>query len=81
MKTGKIERIERITYQLEMGVDFQANDLEIIASNGINELKGLNKEFRTEKFSELGIGKLVWSGHFDKQTQTVQVQVEKELFI
>lgn len=81
MKTGKIERIERVTYQLEMGVDFQANDLEIIESNGINELRGLNKEFRTEKFSELRIGKLVWSGHFDKQTQTVQVQAEKELFI
>lgn len=81
MKKGNIERVERITYQLEMGIDFQANDLEIIASNGINELRGLNKEFRTKKFSELGIGTLVWSGHFDKQTQTVLVKVEKELFI
>jgi hypothetical protein len=81
MKTGKIERVERTTYLLEMGIDFQANDLEVIASNGVDELRGLNKEFRTNAFYELNIGKLVWSGHFDKQTQTIQVTAEKQLFI
>lgn len=81
MKTGKIERVEITTYQLEMGVDFQANDLEIIARNGEKELRGLNVEFRTVKFPKLGIGELVWSGYFDKQTQTVLVKAEKELYI
>jgi len=81
MKTGKIERVERVTYLLEMGIDFQANDLEVIASNGVDELRGLNKDFRIKTFYELNIGKLVWSGHFDKHTQTIQVIAEKELFI
>lgn len=81
MKTGNIEKVERVTYLLEMGIDFQANDLEVIATNGVDELRGLNKDFRTKAFYELNIGKLVWSGHFDKETQTVMVKTEKELFI
>lgn len=81
MKKGSIERVERATYLLEMGIDFQANDLEVLASNGVNELRGLNKEFRTKAFYELNIGKLVFSGHFDKETKTVMVKSEKELFV
>ena len=81
MKTGNTKRVERTTYLLEMGIDFQANDLEVIASNGVNELRGLNKEFRTETFQKLNIGELVWSGYFDKETQTVMVKTEKELFM
>lgn len=81
MKTGNIERVERVTYLLEMGVDFQANDLEVIASNGVDELRGLNKDFRIKTFYELNLGKLVWSGHFNKHTQTVEIQVERPLFI
>lgn len=81
MKTGSIKRVERITYLLEMGIDFQANDLEVIVSNGIDELRGLSKEFRTKTFYNFNLGELVLSGHFDKKTQTVQIQVEKELFI
>lgn len=81
MKIGKVERVERINYLLEMGVDFQANDLEVIASNGVDELRGLNKDFRIKAFCDLNIGKLVWSGHFDKHTKTIQVTAEKELFI
>lgn len=81
MKTGNIEKVIRTTYLLEMGIDFQANDLEVMASNGVDELRILSKEFRTKKFYELNIGELVWSGHFDKQTQTVMVKTEKELFV
>ena len=81
MKKGNIERIERTIYLLEMGIDFQANDLEVIARNGINELRGLSKEYRTEKIYELNIGKLVWSGYFDKNTKTIKAIFEKELFV
>lgn len=85
MKKGNIERIERTSYLLEMGIDFQANDLEVIASNGINELRGLNKEYRTKTLYEIAfknnMGKHVWDGHFDKSTQTVKVIFEKELFV
>lgn len=77
MKIGKIERVERTTYLLEMGVDFQANDLvDDVLTGGV--LKHLSKDF---DFYKLNIGRLVWSGHFDKQTQTVLVKAEKELFI
>lgn len=77
MKKGNIERVERITYQLEMGVDFQANDLEDDVITG-GALKHLSKDF---DFYKLNIGRLVWSGHFDKETRTILVKVEKELFI
>lgn len=81
MKKGNIERIERTSYLLEMGIDFQANDLEVCASNGINELRCLNKEFRTTKLPNMGLGTYVWAGDFDKDTKTVKVIFEKELFI
>ena len=81
MKSGNVEQIIRTTYLLEMGIDFHSTDLEIIASNGINELKALNKKFRTETFQKLNIGEIVWSGHFNKETQTVMVKTEKELFV
>lgn len=77
MKTGKVERVEITTYQLEMGIDFQASDLEDDVITG-GALKHLSKDF---DFYALGIGRLVWSGHFDKQTKTVIVKAEKELFI
>lgn len=77
MKKGNIERVERITYQLEMGIDFQANDLEDDVITG-GALKHLSKDF---DFYKLNIGRLVWSGHFDKETRTILVKVEKELFI
>ncbi len=80
MKTGNIEKIIRTAYLLELGVDFQETDLEVLASNGVNSLKGLSKDFR-DKFYNLGIGKLVWSGHYDENAKTVRVHTEKEMFI
>ena len=74
MKQGNIERIERMNYLLEMGIDFQANDL----ISDIGELKTLPNEFLNEFFRN--VGKWVWVGHFDKNTQTIKVKVEKELF-
>lgn len=75
MKQGNIEKIERTSYLLELGVDFQANDLETICG----DLRELSKEYRDNFYSK-GLGKWVWMGHYDKNTQTVQVKVEKELF-
>ena len=77
MKTGNKEQVIRTTYLLEMGIDFQANDLEDDVITG-GALKHLSKDF---DFHKLNIGKLVWSGHFDKETRTVMVKTEKELFI
>lgn len=81
MKTGNTERIIRTSYLLELGKDFQESDLEIIASNGINTLRALNKDFRQYLIPKLIIGKLTWSGHYDEETQTVKVIAEKEMFI
>lgn len=74
MKQGNVERIERTSYLLEMGIDFQANDL----IPNIGELKTLSNEFLNNFFRS--VGKVVWVGHFDKNTQTMMVKVEKELF-
>lgn len=80
MKTSKTVNIERKTMILEEGVDFTENDLEIVASNGVNTLKRLSLEFR-ENFYKLNIGTLVWSGHYDEETKSVRIDVEKDLFI
>ena len=80
MKTGNIEKVTRTHYLLELGKDFQETDLEVLASNGINELKGLSKNFR-DNFYKLNIGKLTFSGHYDKETKTVKIIAEKDLFI
>ena len=75
MKQGNVERIERTSYLLELGIDFQANDLETT----YGDLRELSKEYR-DNFSSKGLGKWVFIGHFDKETKTVLVKVEKELF-
>ncbi|MBR1625548.1 MAG: hypothetical protein IJ681_00220 [Bacteroidales bacterium] len=80
MKTGNSEKIIRTAYLLELGVDFQESDLEVLASNGVNTLKGLSREFR-DNIHGLNIGKLVWSGHYDDETQTVKIHTEQELFL
>ena len=80
MKTGNIERIIRTSYLLELGVDFEEDDLEILARNGENCLKSLNKNYR-DNFYKLGIGKWVFAGHYDEKTQTVLVHAEQEFFI
>lgn len=80
MKTGNTEKIIRTAYLLELGIDFQESDLEVLASNGTNTLKGLSKEFR-DNIHNLNIGKLVWSGHYEPETQTVRIHTEKEMFI
>ena len=80
MKIGKIERVERTTYALELEKDFTETDLEVIVSSYKGTLKGLSKEFR-DNFYNLKIGRLVFSGHYDEETQTVTVQTEKEIFI
>lgn len=79
MKKGNSEKIIRTTYLLELGKDFQESDLEVVASNGINSLKGLNKDYR-DTFYKLHIGKWVFAGHFDEETKTVLVKTEQEVF-
>ena len=76
MKKGTTEQIQRTSYLLELGIDFQANDLESLCG----DLKELSKEYR-DNFYKKGLGKWVFMGHYDKETQTVLVKVEKELFI
>ena len=76
MKTGSTEQVIRTTYLLEMGLDFQASDLE----DSFDGLKVLSKEYR-ENFCKLNIGKLTWSDYFDKQTKTILIKTEKELFV
>lgn len=80
MKTGNTEKIIRTAYLLELGVDFNENDLETIAGSGDHILKSISKEFR-DNFNKLNIGKLVFSGHYDPETKTVRVHTEKEMFI
>ena len=80
MKIGHVEEVIRTNYLLELGVDFQEKDLEVVAGYGENVLKGLTLDFR-QNFYKFNIGELVWSGHFDKETKTVKVQTERELFI
>lgn len=75
MKQGNVKRVERTNYLLEMGIDFQANDLEVL----YGDLRTLSKDYR-DNFYKKGLGEWVWAGNFDKVTQTVQIQVEKELF-
>ena len=70
MKTGNIKRVERITYLLEMGIDFQANDLEVIASNGIDELRGLKEN--------VIIGKLIPAGTGSRAYRDVDYELQTE---
>lgn len=74
MKIGKIERVERKTILLEMGVDFQANDLEDFVMGA----KHLTREWEQKHYS---MGKIVLMGNFDKETKTIVIQVENQLFI
>lgn len=77
MKTGKIERIERITLLLEQDIDFVANDLV----DHVNGLKILSKEWEN-KFITKNIGdKVVFLGYYDKETKTIIIKVERELYI
>ena len=76
MKKGNTKQLTRTNYLLELNVDFQANDLE----DFINGTKILNNEVSKKIALDLG-GECVWSGHYDKHTQTVKIQVEQELFI
>ena len=79
MKKENVEKVIRETYLLELGVDFQEQDLEVVAGYGENVLKCLTLNFR-QNFYKFNIGELVWSGHFDKETKTVKVQTEILLF-
>lgn len=78
MKTGKILKLERTTYLLELGVDFKANDLQTVCGG----LKELSQEW-TKRFNDTNykLGKIVWIGFYDKETKTVKVNLEKELFV
>lgn len=80
MKTENTEKIIRTKYLLELGVDFNENDLEIIAGSGDHILKTLSKTFRNN-FSKLNVGKLVFVGHYNPETKTIRVHAEKEMFI
>lgn len=78
MKIGNVEKVIRTTYLLELGVDFEESDLEVISSNGYGTLKGLSKDYKSNKLSHLG--KWVFAAHYDETTKTVLVKIEKELF-
>ena len=75
MLKGTTEQIERTSYLLELGIDFQANDLESFCGGS----KRLSKEYM-DNFYKKDLGKWVFAGNYNKKTQTVLIKVEKELF-
>lgn len=78
MKQGTIKTIKETSILLEMGIDFQANDLE----NTFNGLRSINQKKLNEivrknfKFAHAS-----WCGYFDKQTQTIMATVQEPLYI
>lgn len=78
MKQGTIKTIKETSILLEMGIDFQANDLE----DTFNGLKNINKNKLNEivrknfKFASSS-----WCGYFDKETQTIMATVQEPLYI
>ena len=78
MKQGTIKTIKETSVLLEMGIDFQANDLEdtfnglkIINQNKLNEIVRKNFKF----------GHASWCRYFDKQTRTIMATVQEPLYI
>lgn len=78
MKQGTIKTIKETSILLEMGIDFQANDLE----DTFNGLKTINHKKLDEivrknfKFAHAS-----WCGYFDKGTQTIMATVQETLYI
>ena len=78
MKQGTIKTIKETSILLEMGIDFQANDLEdtfnglkIINQKKLNEI--VKKNFKFAHSS--------WCGYFDKETRTIMATVQEPLYI
>lgn len=78
MKQGTIKTIKETSILLEMGIDFQANDLE----DTFNGLKSINQKKLNEivrknfKFAHAN-----QCGYFDKETQTIMATVQEMLYI
>lgn len=79
MKTGTVKFIKETAVQLELGIDFQANDLEEF-SNGLKRVKNeVLNEIAYKNFTSCP--RVTWTGFFDKETKTFRMTVTEDLFI
>lgn len=81
MKKGSIKTIKETSVLLELGIDFQANDLE----DDVYDLKRVNDkkvdEIVRANFDGIGCPRVIWTGFFDKKTKSYRITVAEDLFV
>lgn len=81
MKTGTVKTVKITSVIIELGVDFQANDLENDGMSRRVVKKDTLENIVKRNFNSINCPRIYNYGYYDKDTQTQRFSVEEDLFV
>lgn len=81
MKTGTVKTVKITSVIIELGIDFQANDLENDGMGGRVVKKETLESIVRRNFNSINCPRIINYGYYDKETKTQRISVEEDLFV
>lgn len=81
MKIGTVKLVKITNVIIELGIDFQANDLEDNGTGGRAVKKDTLENIVKKNFFSINCPRIYNYGYYDKITKAQRFSVEEDLFI